>query len=70
VVLNLITENPAGRYIVAVAKATRDANDLEFTKSPWRFQQPVHVPGFRRAAGKLERVRSFLIAIRSRRSQN
>ena len=68
--LHLVAQNSPGRDVVAVAESARNAQHLKLGQPPRLLQHPIHVPPLRRAAGQRKRVRSFLVAIRARSSQD
>ena len=70
VVLHLIAQDPPGRDVVAVAEPAGDAEHLKIGHAPRLLQHAIDVPPLRRAAGQLESVRSFLVAIGAGRSQD
>ena len=68
--LNLIPENSPRRNVVAVAEPARNAQHLKL-RNPLRFSiNRLTCHRSATAACQLERVRSFPVAIRPRRSQN
>ena len=70
VMLNLVAEDAAGRDVVAVAESAGDAQDLKVGHATRLFEHAIDVPPLGHAAGQLEGVRSFPVAIRARCSQN
>jgi hypothetical protein len=68
--LQLVPQDSPRRDIVSIRESTRNTKHLIIRESLRRLEQPIHMPAIGHTAGELECVRSLLVAIRARRSQN
>ncbi|MBV8231007.1 MAG: hypothetical protein JO329_13550 [Planctomycetaceae bacterium] len=63
-------EDPAGSQVVAVGEPAGDGQDLEAIERPRRLEEAADVPGLDVGTRQLPGRRRFLIAVRSRCSQD